>query len=109
MPTPHTRFSGVGVRQLNAITNSVCAVLIGDGLRTEGAAFLLLEAVNDRNTVIARLHRPNLISLGAKRLLGIRLHPNINQHRLSIHVHHEMSDVIMIMAFIVVTAFDRYK
>ena len=59
--------------------------------------------------MVSRLHGPDLIPAAAKRLSGIGFPSNIHQAGLSIKIQNTGSQVVMVMAFGIMTSFGRKK
>ena len=72
-------------------------------------AILLLQTIDDRNIVISRTAVHQLEALVAKRLRSISITTQVDDHRLIVVINDEVSDIIVVMAFGIVSAFRRHK
>ena len=58
----------------------------------------LLHPVKGRQVMPAALHGPDLVPLGTEGLLGIALHPHIDQERPAIFIHRDAAGIVVVMA-----------
>ena len=59
--------------------------------------------------MIVRLHRPDFIAFGTKGFSCVSFHTRINENGLPINVNNQITYVIMIVAFSIMTAFHSNK
>ena len=58
----------------------------------------LLDAVKSGQVVPCALHRPDLIPLGAEGLLGVALHPDIDEKRSAVLVYGDAAGIVVVVA-----------
>ena len=68
-------------------------------------AVLLVEPVDLRQVVVARLHGPDIVTILTEGLGGVFADGWINEERFTIGIHHEGAHVIVVVAFTVGAAF----
>ena len=72
-------------------------------------AILLLQTIDDRNVVISRTAVHQLKTLVAERLRCIGITAQVDNHRLIVVINDKVADIVVVMAFGIVTAFRCYK
>ena len=68
---------------------------------------LLLESINNRHVMACSPNIPDFISLRAEGLIRIGFCPDVNNGGLAVEINNKMAQVIVIMAFTVVTGLGR--
>ena len=65
----------------------------------------LQRAVNGGDVVIRGLHGPDIVPIGTERFSRVCLDARIYEHRLTVVVDDERTDIVMIMTLSIVSAF----